>query len=174
MDNRKIEWETCRQCGAENWPGRLVCCECGQNPAATLVIGGRLSLGSVMLLVALVAVCLSAFRVDVFIGLLLVLVVVPTLVSTVLTTKRRVQAGRPPSLFGKIQIYLVAFGIVLVIELATYFAFFTTCIPLGLATMQGNAYMTRSWVPWVVGFTSAFAVGGFLAWLLRNRLWKKR
>jgi hypothetical protein len=60
--------------------------------------------------------------------------------------------------------FALSLGTIFLVLVAATIAFFATCFPIGLATMEGKL----GFLAWVVGGVSAIVVGAFVAHLLRR------
>lgn len=132
----------CPHCGAQNPAAEPRCGSCGQS--LTLYIGPvehfprRLDLGSLMLLIALVAVCLGITREVPVLGVFLLAVVLPALLRTFVWMRRAEGDGQAliwPEKFGA---FAASTGVVWLIVLGTGVAFL---VGLALGTAGGAAFL---------------------------------
>lgn len=172
---------SCPHCLAANDQAAERCTACGkplvlvifeENPyAPPRVPNGphTFHIGSLMLLIALIAVCLSLLVTIPGVGVLGILVLTPALIRTIHGAWRGQGDGRPMDWNDRLMLFLASIGVVLAIEIGMVVAFTATCFPIGLALFQSNS-------PWGLfvalglGITAA-AVAGF--YLIR-RLWPRR
>jgi hypothetical protein len=106
----------CPYCQVQNPPSEERCAACGRD--LTLYIGPvehfprRLDLGSLMLLIAVVAVCLGVTREAPPLGVFLLVVAVPALLRTLVWVARFRQDGRPMLWPEKLGAFAASLGIV--------------------------------------------------------------
>ena len=126
----------CPHCHAENPPGTLMCWICLQplaEPASrppavpSLAPQRTFSLGSLMLVIALIAVCFGVFRETPGLGVALVIVLAPAFLHTLRNVYRRKAEGRPMSAMEKFAVFFSALGMVMVVGTAAGIAFFAMC-----------------------------------------------
>src|SRR5262245_19350826 len=89
-------------------------------PAGSVPAARTFSLSSLMLLIALIAVCLAIFRLHVGLGILTVLIVVPALVRTFQAVARRRGRGQTMTTIDKLRAFFDSLPVVIGIELAAY------------------------------------------------------
>jgi hypothetical protein len=178
----------CPDCGAANRAGEKFCFLCGQSldttwtksragaressaprayaarpkqsGAADAFSGGRptFQISSLMLLIAVIAVCAGAWHAGTVAGLALVVAVVPALLYTTFVAFESAAAGRPMAVVEKVGSFVVALAGVVLVGIAALIAFCVTCFPAGIVTrniglglvvggtagVAAAAYMTRS------------------------------
>ncbi|HEX8203750.1 MAG TPA: hypothetical protein VF590_24955 [Isosphaeraceae bacterium] len=120
----------CPHCGAKNPAIEEACQECGR-PLA-VVIGPpakvrRLGLGTLMVLIAEVAVCLAVIREMPGLGIPLLLILVPAHLRTVVAVARRKADERPMSVEDTVGAFVASMGLMVVVGVAAGIAFGTTC-----------------------------------------------
>jgi hypothetical protein len=142
----------CPHCGALNHPDAKSCAACDRSLARPIGSGavpappaGRealerrtIHLNSIMLLIALIAVCLGVLREFPGLGVLLVVLVVPALVRTFTGAARRKALGTPMSWDQKLITFTASVGIVALIGLAASIAFVAVCFPIGVLSINAG------------------------------------
>jgi hypothetical protein len=128
-------------------------------------------ISSLLLIIAVVAVCLANWRVQPYAGIGVTVVVLPALGYTCIVGFKSAAAGKPMLVAEKVHTFGAAFLGVLVIEFAALVAFCMTCFPTGYI-----AFSTGGGAPAVVG---AFVLGGLAAvvaggWVTYFLLTRKR
>ena len=134
MDRPSPEIVDCPHCGARNFAIDDDCAACRRG--LTVFIGPRaqvrrVGLGSVMMGVAVVAVCLAPVRVAPGLCILLACILLPATTRAILHVEGRKAEGRPMIVREKIGAFLNSTAITLVILLAASTAFVATCVPTG-------------------------------------------
>ncbi|MFI5458240.1 MAG: hypothetical protein ACHRXM_22650 [Isosphaerales bacterium] len=146
----------CPECGASNRAGETVCFLCGHgldtlrpetrkgvpnsptspelvNPykAPTTIVSPALTfrISSLLLVIAVIAVCLGVAHENWGMGILLAITVTPALLYTMIVAAKSKVRGRPMAVFKKIGTFLAAIVGVVVIAGSAVIAFFVTCIP---------------------------------------------
>jgi hypothetical protein len=178
----------CPDCGAANRSGEKFCFLCGQSLETTWTksragahessaprtygqrakrnasadafsVGGHtFQISSLLLLVAVIAVCAGAWRAGTLAGFALVVAVLPALLYTTFVAFESSAAGRPMAVVEKVGSFIAALAGVVVIGIAAVIAFCATCFPAGIlsrnlgvglaiggtAGVAAAVYMTRS------------------------------
>lgn len=174
MDRPSPELVGCPLCGARNFAIDEVCDSCGR-PLA-VVIGPRprvrrVNLATVMVLIALVAVCLAPIRVAPAASILLMAILIPTTVRVLLAIEERKADGRPMSFPQTFDAAFASCGITILILLAATIAFVVTCVPTGFCMATGR-------VDERVGLSVANLSGAtcalFVAYRVGRRLWPRK
>lgn len=176
MDRPSPEIVDCPACGARNFAIDDACARCG----ATLCVYigpppkiRHVSLGSVMIVVGVVAICLAPVRVAPGISLILALILVPGVTRAILHIEGRKVEGRPMDGDEKFTTYLASVSIAVVLLVASSAAFFATCVPVGFvvfATSNGRAETPG----FLVAFAVGFVVAGFVLYRLGRTLWPRK
>lgn len=141
MDRPSPEIVDCPHCGAQNFAIDDVCMSCGRK--FTIVIGPiprvrRVSLGSLMMIIGVIAICLAPVRSAPGISILLAMILVPATTRAVLNIERRKLEGRPMITEEKITAYFDSTVICFGILLAASAAFVVTCVPTALCYFNQN------------------------------------
>jgi hypothetical protein len=123
-------------------------------------------LGTLMVLIAVVAVCLALLRAAPGLGILLILVLVPASARTVAAVVRRQSRGKRMFWDEKLELFVLSIGIVVVIGIASAAAFLATCFPSGL--LLTNAAGIPGLIAAVIVGVGA---GGYVAFRLIRVLW---
>jgi hypothetical protein len=173
----------CLNCGAKNPAIEEHCQECGR-PLA-IVIGPpakirRLGLGTLMLLIAEVAVCLAVMRELTGLGVLMLLVLAPAHVRTVVAVARRKADERPMTWEETLAAFVASMGLMVVIGVAAGIAFGMSCF----VGFWGGAGLHSLWpsqgpyegLAW--GLFGGVALGSlaalFVIVVLLRRLWDRK
>jgi hypothetical protein len=124
----------------------------------------RLSLGSVAILVATLALCLAPVRSAPGLSGLLALILIPTALRAAFAIERRRSSGRRLSFQELHDAYLYAFIVTLTIIPAAVVAFVATCVPVGLASgvQLMSAQEPPSPSPLAIAITSGMAASGIV------------
>ncbi|HEU5118598.1 MAG TPA: hypothetical protein VFT74_18510 [Isosphaeraceae bacterium] len=134
----------CPHCQGENSEEQAVCSHCGralareapEAPPVRKAAGPSFQIGSLMLLIALIAVLIAAWRVAPGLAILLL---IPSGVGLGRTIVKVREAGdRPMSLLEHAAVFLAAFSFSTLIFLASGVAFFLTC--LGISSTGHGPY----------------------------------
>ncbi len=146
----------------------------GENPwaAPSLPVhpnASTFTLGSLMLVIALIAVCLGVTVEVPGLGILLIVLAAPALVRTLLNVSHSKAEGVTLTLPQKAALFLGSLGIVALIALGALIAFVITCVPAGFVGIEtdGNVGIVLAIG---AGLIAAGAAGFFLA----RRLWPRR
>jgi hypothetical protein len=185
MEPADVQVIRCLHCQAENPPGSATCASCGRPlppvgdsgqdeiwwlPADRAETARRTyHLSTLMLLVAVIAVCLGVMREVPGLGVLLILLMVPALIRTLAGAARRQSRGSPMPWEEKLVVFLSSLGIVFVIGFAALIAFVTTCFPAGLV-MFGVGWQFGLIVAVIVGLVAA----GLVFYHLGRVLWPQK
>ena len=180
-----MESWSCSQCGAANSATAGSCWLCRISlvrqaepaagapaaPARAAGAGRTFGLSSLMILVALIAVCLGVRRESPGLGIALAVVSTPAMVRTVFAARRREITGRPMSTGEKAVAFLGSIGVVVTVCAASGAAFVATCFPIGLATFNVSSGGGGGIVlAFGLGILAAIAVAA----LLFRRLWPRK
>jgi len=180
----------CPECGAANWAGETTCFLCGHgldtarpetrtgapkspalptspelvNPYAppTTFVSPALTfrISSLLMVIAVIAVCLGVARENLFLGIFLAVVVAPALMYTVIAAARSRASGMPRAVFEKVSTFFAALVGVVVIEVSALIAFCMTCVPVGYATLAAGYWAIAGNVRNEWGLIFALATGG--------------
>ena len=177
---------SCSQCGAANIGQSGQCWLChhplaaeprgagSANPPtawATASTANTFTISSLMLIIALIAVCLGVTREAPGLGIALGVVSTPALVRTVFAARRREITGRPMSTGEKVVAFLGSIGVVVTVCAASGAAFAAICFPVGLASFN----ISRSDGGGIVlAFTLGILAAIVVAALLFRRLWPRK
>jgi len=205
----------CPECGALNRAGFRFCFLCNQllvtvppatttdapksptshtspelvNPYAppTTFVSPALTfrISSLLMAIAVIAVCLGVAHENWGLGIVLAVAVAPALLWTIYEATTNKANGRPMAVFEKVGTFLGSLVGVVVIEVSAVIAFVVTCVPMGLATVRGfgDSARANTWgstylpVAVVNGGLVGIAVGGYVTYVLitrRSRRARKR
>lgn len=178
MDRPSPEIVTCPSCDARNFAIDDTCAECGQ-PLLIVILPRpkvrRVRIGSVMIVVAVVAVCLAPARIAPGASILLALFLVPATIRGLLVLEGRRLDGRRSSGDETAQVFVASFFICAAIICSAGFAFCVTCFPIGMATFNLHPRASGTALP---GVFLAFASGGVAAlavlYYVGKKLWPDR
>jgi hypothetical protein len=182
----------CPDCGASNRGGEKSCFLCGQSLETTWTTsraGARESsapdtyaghakrsgaanafserrptfqISSLMLLIAVIAVCAGVWRAGSAMGITLAVAVLPALLYTNYVAFESATAGRPMDVFEKVGSFVAALAGVVVVGLAAVIAFCMTCFPAGIVSRNIAVGL-------VIGGTAAIAAAAFVTRSLLSR-----
>jgi hypothetical protein len=171
----------CPHCREKNPVAAMACQACGK--ALTIYIGPaeaiprRVGLGSLMLLVALVAPCLVVLREVPVLGVLLLVITVPALVRTLSAVSTRKSDGRPMITAEMLSTFGASLGIVWLIEIAALLAFGAASFVLHsfwsiVAELWPHRFHPVDW-EWSLYLVipPAVVMGVVVAFLLGRKLW---
>jgi hypothetical protein len=174
----------CPQCFSSNRPGDITCFLCGHGlenamlkietgaqtaptpphssdsvnpyapPASDISPAVTFRISSLLLVIAVIAVCLGVAHENLVLGIIAAVVIVPALVYTFIVVEKRSARGIPMAVPDKAFTFLVAIGGVLIIEFSGLVAFCMTCIPIGSVSFGANS---------AVGLIVALTLGGIAA-----------
>jgi hypothetical protein len=176
-------WFVCPRCGASNVPGSEVCFLCHRpvDPAASAPRPVALSanpyaapadrqsrgrgfhLDSMLLIIALIAVCMGVIHEAPGLGIPLAVISFIALARTVTHTTGN-RAGRPASVCDKVAVFFATVGIVLIVLICVFIALFATCLAIIFVLMPagGQAF---SW-PAAISIPIFLVVALGVVWLL--------
>lgn len=166
---RRVDVVNCPHCGAENPAREAHCGACSKG--LTVYIGPahnlprRYGLGSLMLLVATVAVGLGALRGVPVLGVLILILVPASLVRTMAIVSQRAVDGRPMNAEERTGVFFGSIGVMMAVILASFLAFAIVCMPAGSMAMGAGGYGMPVALSLAVAAALAVAV-----WVLR-KLW---
>jgi hypothetical protein len=133
-------------------------------------------LSTLFLVITVVAVCLGAFVAAPGLGILLAVIAVPAFVRTSAATSAQEQsAGRPVDVPDKVGLFLGSIGVVLLIGLAGFGAFFAACWASCAALSVTGAFRGGGGdaaLVWINLFAGGIALA-LVVWLLR-KTWPRR
>jgi len=202
-------WFVCPQCGASNRPGATACFLCGYgldtarpetrtaapkspasptsaelvNPyaAPTTVFSPALTfrISSLLMVIAVIAVCLGVAHENLVLGIILVVAVTPALVYTIIVAAKSKARGRPMDVFEKVWSFLAALAGVVVIAVSAVIAFCMTCVPIGFATLPAGRLLrpgpdTDFIIALVAGGTAGVAAAAYMTYYLLTRKGRRR
>ena len=175
MDRPSPELIHCPWCGERNSAIDDDCHVCGQG--LTLFIGPRpkvrkVSLATVMIGIAVVAVCLAVMREIPPLGILLAVSIVPGAARTVLVVGERKADGRAMTPGETVSAFFASSAISLGIAVASVFTLLVVCLALGGLSSYSHRRpsLVAVFFPWIAASASASFVGCFLV----RRLWPRR
>jgi hypothetical protein len=187
----------CPECGASNRAGDSLCFLCGHgldtarpetrtgvpespasptspelvNPyrAPTTMVSSALTfrISSLLMVIAVIAVCLGVVHENMLLGITLAVVVAPALVYTSIVAAKRKVRGRPMAVLEKVWTFLAAAAGVVLVALSAVIAFFVTCIPVSIGTVRAGGLGFI--IGLVTGGTAAVAAAACVTYLLLTR-----
>ena len=146
-------WLVCPQCGGKNGPWRGLCFLCGHgldtatseprtgapkspaSPAAPEVVNSyeppaaffapavTFRISSLLMVIAVIAVCLGVAHENLVLGIILAVAVAPALMYTFMVAARSKARGKPMVLLEKVGSFLAAIAGVVVIAVSAFIAF---------------------------------------------------
>jgi hypothetical protein len=205
MDKADGIWFVCPECGASNRAGDSVCFLCDHrldaarpevpsdalkratsrtapelvNPYAPP--GGfdspalTFRISSLLLVIAVIAVCLGVWHEVPFLGIMLAVVAAPALVYTSVVAARSRASGQPMSVFDKVGSFAGALAGVVVIEFSALIGFGATCMPaVGIAVVAGANGQPAMIAAVVVGGIGAVAAATLVTYFFLTRKGRTR
>jgi hypothetical protein len=169
IQSRRREFVNCPHCGAVNSSTESRCESCSK--ALTIYIGPseglprRFGVGSLMLLVASVALGLAALRGAPMLGVLVLFLIPPALVRTMAVVSQRTTDERPMLLDETMGVFFASIGVMMAVLLSSFLAFAIVCMPVGSMTMGAGTYGMIL----AVSLSGTVALGAAI-WVLR-KLW---
>jgi hypothetical protein len=143
-------------------------------PASDISPAVTFRISSLLLVIAVIAVCLGVAHENLVLGIILAVVVVPALVYTFIVVEKRSARGIPMAVPDKVVTFLVAIGGVLIIEFSGLVAFCMTCIPIGSVSFGANSAVGMI-IALTLGGIAAVAAAGYATYLLvfrKGRNWR--
>jgi hypothetical protein len=153
----------CIGCGTMNPAGAEVCAGCGycfagpdlmsptrpierprprptpllnpyEPPSVPIAPPTTFRIGTGLVIIAVIAFCLAAFRADVSLGVAVTMLILPGTIRTPLVAARRRLEGRPMSVGEQVGTFMMTGLATLGVALSSLIAFVLTCLPSGLVT----------------------------------------
>ena len=157
----KLAW-LCPECGAANRVGETTCFLCGGRsgtdspaqagaksfnpyappsvsyapPAVSVPLRPSFHISSMLLIIAVIAVCLGVWQAQPLLGVIVAVIVVPALGYTSVIAFQSASKGRPLAVSEKLNRFLAALMGVVVILFAALVAFCMTCVPTGFIALE--------------------------------------
>jgi hypothetical protein len=179
---------TCPECGAVVEGNRCWLChrpltaeQPGLAPSTARLAGQQTSqqtfgLSTLFLVITVIAVCLGVFVAAPGLGILLAVIAVPAFVRTSAATSAQERAaGRPVDVPDKVGLFLGSVGVILLIGLAGFGAFFAACWASCAALSVTGAFRGgggNAALVWINLFAGGIALA-FVVWLIR-KTWPRR
>jgi hypothetical protein len=168
----------CPHCGARLAPGAASCFLChaplaageaGPPPVAPppepqAAAGRALHLGSLMLVIALIAVCLGAIQQAPGVGVPLAIGSALALARTARVSRRRRRAARPMTAGAAVSTFLASLALITVAGVSAVVAFCVTCFPIGAGLIDRRFGG--------LGLVPAFLAGFVAAGVVLRLFWK--
>jgi hypothetical protein len=126
-------------------------------------------ISSLLLIIAVVAVCLAGWQAQPYVGIGLTVVVLPALGYTCVVAFKSAAAGKPMLVAEKVHTFGAAVAGVLVIEFAALVAFCMTCFPTGYIAFSSNAGPPAVVCAFLIGGLAGVAAGGWVTYFLLTR-----
>jgi hypothetical protein len=179
----------CPECGASNLAGEAACflCGCGLGtkapaspeagkpfnpyapPTANSSMRPTFRISSLLLIIAVVAVCLGVWQAQPILGAFVAAIVVPALGYVCVIAFKSGSVGKPMAALEKMNSFAAAMLGVVVIEFAALVAFCMTCVPTGFMAMSAGGE-NGIIVAFVVGGLAAVAAGAYVTyWLITKK-----
>ena len=180
----------CPECGASNRAGETACFLCGRGlgtKAPALPDAGKpfnpfappttyssmrptFRISSLLLIIAVIAVCLGVWQAQPILGACVAAVVVPALGYVCVIAFKSGSVGKPMAALEKLNSFAAAMMGVVVIEFAALVAFCMTCVPTGYVALVATNSETGLIVALVVGGLWAIAAGAYVTyWLITKK-----
>jgi len=173
----------CIGCGEWNPAGAEVCAGCGHRfagpdltppvpvwipprpsenpyepPASPIAPPRTIRIGTILVFIALIAVCLGALRENIALGVAAILSLTPSAIRTPLVARRRQAEGRPMDFWDQVHSFLITMLSTWAVAISTVIAFFATCFPTGLVTQS-------------IEFALVVGAAGVIGWLVCLTIW---
>ena len=190
-------WFVCPECGASNRPANKSCFLCGHDldsaapdtragaarspivfssvdavdpyepPPGVGSTPRTFRISSLLLLIAVIAVCLGVFHEQPVLGIILAVAVTPAMAYTMIVAAKSEARGRPLATIDKISTFLAAIVGVVIIAFSALVAFVSTCFPAGFIGMNvGGAGIIFAVV---IGATAGIAAAVYTTRFLLTR-----
>ena len=108
-------------------------------PATDVTTPLSFQISSLLMVIAVIALCLGVARAELVVGIIVAVVVMPALVYTVIMVKKRSTRERPMAVADKVITFIVAIGGVMIVEFSSIVAFCMTCYPIGAVSFSANS-----------------------------------
>jgi hypothetical protein len=184
----KLAW-LCPECGAANRVGETTCFLCGGRsgtdsrtaqagakpfnpyapPAVSVPLRPSFHISSMLLIIAVIAVCLGVWQAQPILGVIVAVIVLPALGYTSVIAFQSASKGRPLAVSEKLNRFLAALLGVVVILFAALVAFCMTCVPTGFIALNAGGESGLIVALVVGGLFAAAAAVGVTYLLLRRR-----
>jgi hypothetical protein len=176
MDRPSPEIVNCPHCGVRNFAIDDDCAACGRG--LTLFIGPRpkvrrVSYGSVMVVIAVVAVCLAPIRVAPGFCILFACILIPATARAILHIEGRKAEGRPMIAPEKVEAYVYSTTITVAILLVASTAFVATCVPAGFCIISTTG-LYQSGLGIMVACIAGAVPALFVIYKMGRRLWPRK
>lgn len=176
MDRPSPEIVNCPSCGARNFAIDETCSSCAG--PLTVFIGPRpkvrhVSLATIMIIVAVVAVCLTPIRIAPGLSLVLALILVPTTFRGILMVAERRADGRHVGFEQKVEVFSSSCIVTFVILSAAMIAFFATCAPIVMTVIGLRLDRDSEQVVILAYIAGAFGAT-LVTYFLGRRLWPRK
>jgi hypothetical protein len=169
MQVRRLYVVNCPHCGAEN-PVREIHCRSCSKPL-TLYIGPaeslprRFGLGSLMFLVAVVALGLGVLRFVPVLGVTILVLLIPAVVRTTAFVSQRESDLRPISFDEKMMAFFGSIGVMMLVLVAASLTFAIIFVLIAAMTLGTGPYS----VPVAGAFSGSVAIS--ITYVLLRKLW---
>jgi len=167
MEARSRAVVNCPHCGVENPATEARCGTCSRG--LTLYIGQaralprKFGLGSLMVLVAIIAVGLGIFRVVPVLGMLVLYLSTPAMIRTLSVISQRADDQRHVTREEKSLVFVSSIGLMIAVLVASFIAF--------MAVGVAMSTIVRSMDGLAVAFCVSVAVGVIVGFLILRKFW---
>lgn len=103
-------------------------------PAAPIAPPRTFRIGTLLVFIAVIAVCLAALRASIGLGVFVVVSLIPATIRMAVVAGNRRTRGWPMSLEEKILTFIMTIGAIYLVGISCIIAFVVTCFPTGLLT----------------------------------------
>jgi hypothetical protein len=122
----------------------------------------QFSIGSILLVTTLIAVCFGVFRLSLVLGIFVVALATPALVRTVVVTSAEKRQGRRPTMGDKFDTFIASVGVIVLAGLAGMAACVAACLPsAAIVAAPHHPYITAPLM--LVAFLFSGGVGIWVA-----------
>lgn len=181
MDQPPPELVDCPTCGAKIPVAELPCAACGKPLAVVNLPRAKVKhvgIATVMVMVAVLAVCFGAFRAEPGLGVLVALFLVPATLRASLEIESRRADGRPMRFSEKNDAIAASVMLAILLMPAAGIAFAATCAPIGCATL-GGLYEGPDAPPGIhpgliVAMAAGTVMGIFASYALGRKFWPRK
>ena len=185
-------WYICPACGASNPSTSIVCFLCGRSldatreesvaespatpisfsspespnpyapPASDLSRRVTFPIGSLLMVIAVIALCLGVARANLVLGIVFAGAVVPAIIYSEIVAAKRKGSGISMTIRDRLVTFLIGIAGVYAVVTSAMVAFLTTCVPVAFVTEGSGAAL-------LIGGMAAIAAAAFAIYLLLFR-----
>ena len=124
-------------------------------PTAPIAPPRTFQIGTLLVFIAVIAICLGALRASVGLGIFVIVSLIPATIRVAVVAGHRRARGWPMSLDEKILAFIMALGATYLVAISCITMFVVTCFPTGMLTGRIELAL-------VVGVAGAIATGAWV------------